>query len=138
MVHRRYLLPRVSASVERITTCPENGSSRNMQVKASSSRSWGTCQATRAPGARLVASSVCRTRRMVPAASMARIRSSTVGSSTPERRAISAKGSATKPWIRSSETSRIRELTGSVTSTGTPAGTSVCISLSIPASGLWS
>ena len=30
VVHRRYLLPRVSASVERITTCPEKGSSRNM------------------------------------------------------------------------------------------------------------
>src|SRR5215467_3329372 len=58
--------------------------------------------------------SVCRTRRIVPARSMARIRSMTVSSSTPERRAISPIGSRTKPSIRSSEMARILAFTGSV------------------------
>ena len=79
MVQRRYSDPAVAASVERKTTCPLNGSCWNMKSKAALSLSSGTFQATSAPEARLVASKVCRTRRIVPAASMARIRSSTPG-----------------------------------------------------------
>ena len=45
-----------------------------MKSKAASSRSGGTFQATRAPEARLVASKVWRTRRIVPASSIMRIR----------------------------------------------------------------
>ena len=61
---------------------PEKGSSFHMKSNAASSRSLGTRQATSAPGARFVAMSVCRMRRIVPAASIARRRSWTVATST--------------------------------------------------------
>src|SRR5206468_1789023 len=99
--------------------CPENGSSRHMKSNASSSRSAGTRHATSAPGARFVAMSVCRMRRMVPDASMARSRSSTVSRGRSASRAISPKGSTRKPAMRSSETARMRALIGSSISVGT-------------------
>src|SRR5688572_24683262 len=46
------------------------------------------------------------------------MRSITTGCSTPERRAISPSGSRWKPCTRSSDTSRIFALIGSVNSTG--------------------
>ena len=76
-------LPVVCWSVERTTTWPLNGSSWNMKSNAAFSFSSGTFHATSAPSARLLATSVCRTRRIVPAASIARMRSSTVSSGTP-------------------------------------------------------
>ena len=51
---------------------------------AASSFSSGNCHATSAPSARFVAISVCRTRRIVPARSIARMRSITVSTSTPD------------------------------------------------------
>ena len=60
--------------------------------------------------------SVWRMRRIVPASSIARRRSSTVSSGRPLSRAISANGSSWKPAMRSSETARMRALTGSVIS----------------------
>src|SRR4029077_368663 len=67
---------------------------------------------------RLVASNVWRTRRIVPARNMAAIRAITTSTSTLERRAISSKGSRTKPSILSSEIARIFALIGSSCSTG--------------------
>ena len=78
--------------------------------------------AASAPGARLVAMSVCRIRRIVPAASMARSRSRTCPTGTPDRSAISVNGSRRKQAMRSSETVRIRALTESVISAGTQLG----------------
>src|SRR5438067_5745611 len=71
-----------------------------------------------APSARLVARSVCRTRRIVPARSIAAIRAITTSTPTAERRAISWNGSRTKPSILSSEMTRILALIGSSCSTG--------------------
>ena len=73
---------------------PEKGSSRHMYSKALLSFSSGTCHATSDPCARLVASSVWRIRRIVPARSMARNRSTTVGTSTPDRSEITRMGFA--------------------------------------------
>ena len=56
--------------------------------------------------------SVCRTRRIVPPRSIARMRSITSSTSSPDCRAISPNGSRTKPWMRSSETARICALIG--------------------------
>src|SRR5437667_5915029 len=100
-------------SVERSTTWPEKGSRWNIQSKAVSISSSGTFHATSAPSARLVASSVCRTRRIVPAHNMAAMRVITTSTSTPERRAIASNGSRTKPSILSSEIARIFALIGS-------------------------
>ena len=61
-----------------MTTWPENGSFWNMKSKALESFSGGTCQATSAPRARFVAMRVWRTRRIVPARSIAAMRSRTV------------------------------------------------------------
>ena len=58
--------------------------------------------------------SVWRTRRMVPARSMARMRSMTSSTGRPQARAISRMGSRTKPAMRSSETARMRALISSV------------------------
>ena len=74
------------------------------------------------PGARLVAISVCRTRRIVCASSIARMRSCTVSALNSASRAISANGSGRKPAMRSSETARTRALVGSVISVGTTVG----------------
>ncbi len=68
-----------------------------MKSKAPFSFSSDTFQATNAPSARLLATSVCRMRRMVPAASIVLSRSSTVSSGTPLRSAMATKGSRTKP-----------------------------------------
>src|SRR5271165_5051558 len=87
-----------------------------MKPNAPSSLSSGTFHATRAPSARFVAKSVWRTRLIVPAFNMALIRCRTSLSSTPDSLAISLKGSRTNPWIRSSATARILELTASVCS----------------------
>ena len=65
VVHRRNADPVVSASVERMTMWPENGSSFHMKSNAASSWSAGTRHATSAPGARFVAMSVWRMRRIV-------------------------------------------------------------------------
>ena len=94
MVQSLYWLPGVSLSVVRSTTWPENGSSLNIQSKADRSFLGGTFQAMSAPGARLVAMSVWRTRRIVPASSIAPMRSITVASGTPAASAISFKGNA--------------------------------------------
>jgi hypothetical protein len=90
-----------------------------MKSKAALSFSSGTRQATRAPWANFVESRVWRTRRMMPASSMALIRSSTVSSGTPLCSAITWKGWRWKPEIRSSEIARIFALIGSLCSTGT-------------------
>src|SRR5208283_2553846 len=116
VVQSRYSLPCVSESVDRITTCPEKGSCRNIYSNAESILSGGNFHATSAPSARLVASNVCRTRRIVPAFIIALIRSSTRSSRTPDNVAISLNGSRTNPWILSSEIARILELTASVCS----------------------
>src|SRR2546430_5421637 len=84
-----------------------------MKSKAASILSSGTFHATSAPSARFVASSVCRTRRIVPARSIAVMRVITTSTSTPERRAIASNGSRTKPSILSSEIARIFALIGS-------------------------
>src|SRR6266566_742905 len=105
-------------SVERRTTWPEKGSRWNIQSKAASILVSGTFHATSAPSARLVASSVCRTRRIVLARSIATMRAITTSTSTPECRAISSKGWRAKPSILSSETARIFALIGSLCSTG--------------------
>ena len=97
VVHSRYMLPVVCPSVLRTTTCPLNGSFLNIQSNASFSFSSGTCHATSAPSARFDATSVCLTRRIVPAASIALIRSSTVSSGTPLFSAIAINGSRTNP-----------------------------------------
>ncbi len=101
-----------------MTTCPEKGSSFDMNSNVASRRSAGTFHATSAPSARFVAMSVWRTRRIVPASSMARMRVVTVSKSTPDSRAISAKGSRQKPRILSSETARMLALVGSSCSMG--------------------
>ncbi len=85
-----------------------------MYSKAASRFSCGTCHATSAPCARLVASSVCRTRRIVPARSIAWMRAITSDNSTPDRREISPSGSRWNPSSRSSDTARILALIGSV------------------------
>ena len=110
----------MSASVERITTWPENGSSFNRKSKPASSLSSSIFQATSAPGARFVAISVCRMRRIVPAASIARSRSCTYGD--VEVRHARDLGERIEREIRrsrSSDTARIRALIGSVISAGT-------------------
>ena len=71
VVQSRNSLPVVCWSVERTTTWPLNGSCWNMKSNAPFSFSSGTFHATSAPSARLLATSVWRTRRMVPAASIA-------------------------------------------------------------------
>ena len=119
VVQSLYSDPGVTASVERSTTCPENGSRCDIQSKAASIFSGGTFQATSAPSARLVASKVCRTRRIVPARNIAMIRLSTVSTGNPARSAISPNGSRTKPAILSSEMARMRALIGSLCSIGT-------------------
>ena len=68
--------------------------------------------------ARLVASRVCRTRRIVPASSIALIRSTTTSRSTPACRAISPNGSGWKPCSLSSLTDKIAAFVGSAVSTG--------------------
>ncbi len=123
----------MAVSVVRMTTWPLKGSRWNMKSNAFCRRSCGTCQATSEPCARFVASKVCRTRRIVPASSSARMRSITVSSGTPERRAISANGSCWNPWSLSSETSRIATLTGSVS----PSGIEVVIGQWTVGSGQW-
>ncbi len=78
----------VSRSVERITMWPEKGSFSHMKSKAALSFSGGTLQATRAPRARLMDMRVWRTRRIVPARSMAMMRSETKSSGNPQSVAI--------------------------------------------------
>ncbi len=64
-----------------------------MNSNAASSLSGATSHAHSAPLARLVESSVWRTRRIVPARSIAATRSMTVSTGTPLRVAISPNGS---------------------------------------------
>ena len=64
-----------------------------MNSNAASSRSGATSHAQSAPWARFVESSVWRTRRIVPARSIATTRSMTVSTGTPLRAAISPNGS---------------------------------------------
>ena len=87
-------------------------------IEGGSIFSGATFQATSAPSARLVASRVWRTRRIVPARNMAAMRAITTSLVRPERRAISSNGSRTKPSILSSEIARILALIGSLCSTG--------------------
>src|SRR3984893_7295234 len=133
VVQSLYSDPAVSVSVERETTWPENGSRWNIQSNALSILSAGTFHATSAPSARLVASNVWRTRRIVPARNIVAIRAITTSTSTLERRAISSNGSRTKPAILSSEMARIFALIGSLCSTGSmrinPPGAEICPTL---------
>src|ERR1035437_10286467 len=99
-----------------MTMWPEKGSFCHMKSKAALSFSGGIFQATRAPWARLMDMRVRRTRRMVPAASMAMMRSATRWNGRLAELAIWARGSGTKPWILSSEMARIWALVGSVVS----------------------
>ena len=130
VVQSLYSDPAVTVSVERKTTWPENGSRWNIQSNALSILSAGTFQATSAPSAKLVASNVWRTRRIVPARNMAAICAITTSTSTLERRAISSNGSRTKPSILSSEIARIFALIESLCSTGSmrinPPGAEIC------------
>ncbi|RYD27771.1 MAG: hypothetical protein EOP87_20645, partial [Verrucomicrobiaceae bacterium] len=86
-----------------MTTCPEKGSSFDMKSKAAFSFSSGTFHATSAPWASFVESSVWRTRRTTPASTIARMRSITVSSGTPDFSAMTWKGWRWKPETRSSE-----------------------------------
>ena len=89
-------------------------------IKRPSSFSAGTCHATSEPWARLVASNVCRTRRIVPASSMdAQARHHHLRRHPALPRRLPPPDPVETPAILSSETARMRALTGSLISIGT-------------------